>query len=175
MGVHGLRYIEEGASNRRPKRYGVQCSGSVFEFFEYEEDDWELDDETDDFDDFDDEYDEVSDLNNDVEDRRLRRVGDGVEAGREHPVYSTGKSITTAEHVIDGSAVVCLTQHVAYIPSGTDVAELALHALLPQHRPRHEKLLRRGHVPAAPADLRFVKGLAQSKGEVTSGGSKDTI
>ena len=29
-----------------------------------------------------------------------------------------------------------------------------------------EKLLRRGHAPAAPADLRLVKGLAQSKGEI---------
>ena len=63
-------YIEEGASNRRPKRC-TECNapGSVFEFFEYEEDDWDLDEETNTFDDFDDEYEDIDDIDDDVEDR----------------------------------------------------------------------------------------------------------
>lgn len=56
-------YIEEGASNRRPKRC-PECNapGTVFEFFEYEEEDWDLDEEyeeiEDDYDDFEDDYDD---------------------------------------------------------------------------------------------------------------------
>jgi hypothetical protein len=66
-------YIEEGVSNRRPKRC-VECNapGSVFEFFEYEEEDWDLDEETDDFDEFDDEYDDVDDFDDEDDDRPVR-------------------------------------------------------------------------------------------------------
>ena len=60
------------------------------------------------FDDFDDEYDEVDDIATTISRIvRLRRVGNGVEAGGKTPRHSTDKPITTAEHVIDGSAVVC--------------------------------------------------------------------
>ena len=53
-------FIEEGVSNRRPKRC-PECNGpaSAFEFFEYEEEDWDDLNETDDWDDeYDEEYDD---------------------------------------------------------------------------------------------------------------------
>ena len=58
-------YIEEGVSNRRPKKC-PECNGpaSAFEFFEYEDEDWDdvvddyeyedYDDDLDDYDDYDD-------------------------------------------------------------------------------------------------------------------------
>lgn len=55
-------YIEEGASNRRPKKC-PECGapGTAFEFFEYEDEDWDDEDEF-----FDDE--DLDDLDDDFED-----------------------------------------------------------------------------------------------------------
>lgn len=51
-------YIEEGMSNRHPKRCPeCNASASAFEFFEYEDEDWEdedLDYDDEEFDDYDD-------------------------------------------------------------------------------------------------------------------------
>ena len=62
-------YIEEGTSNRRPKKCPeCHAPASAFEFFEYEDEDW--DDEFDDFEDYDsvddDEFDDVDDYDDDV-------------------------------------------------------------------------------------------------------------
>ena len=59
-------YIEEGRSNRRPKRCpDCNAVASVFEFFEYEDEDWEEDDSyedsDDEYDDYDDDYDDFDD------------------------------------------------------------------------------------------------------------------
>lgn len=56
-------YIEEGVSNRRPKRC-PECNApaTAFEFFEYEDEDWDdLDDDWED----DDEYNDIDDLDDD--------------------------------------------------------------------------------------------------------------
>jgi hypothetical protein len=59
-------YIEEGASNRRPKRC-PECNapGSVFEFFEYEDEDWTDDDDFEEYDDLDDDLDDDYDYDDD--------------------------------------------------------------------------------------------------------------
>ncbi|HSN73512.1 MAG TPA: hypothetical protein VL334_00320 [Anaerolineae bacterium] len=61
-------YIEEGASNRRPKRC-PECNapGSVFEFFEYEDEDWTEDDDLEEYEDFDDDLDDDYDYDDDEE------------------------------------------------------------------------------------------------------------